>query len=122
MEPYSASVPQPWKHWRLLAYDFGIFVFTPSDELHTRGQVKRVARDNVVFELGLFIGKLTRRRPFVVHPRDVLTLPSDLAGITTASYDPSQSNLAAALGPACQQVRTAISTVHRTCEANRAIR
>lgn len=102
----------------VLAYDFGIFVFTPSDELHAEGRVKQVARDNVVFELGLFIGKLTRRRAFVVHPRDGLTMPSDLAGITTASYDPSRSNLAAALGPACQQIRTAVATVHRTGEAD----
>jgi predicted nucleotide-binding protein len=102
----------------VLAYDFGIFVFTPVDELHTRGQVRQVARDNVVFELGLFIGKLTRRRAFVVRPRGSLTMPSDLAGITTALYDPSQSNLAASLGPACQQIRAAVSIVHRTDEAD----
>jgi predicted nucleotide-binding protein len=102
----------------VLTYDFGIFVFTPVDELHTRGLVKQVARDNVVFELGLFIGKLTRKRAFVVQPRNGLTVPSDLAGITTASYDSTHSNLAAALGPACQQIRTAVAAVHRTGEAN----
>jgi len=94
----------------VLSYDFGIFVFTPTDELHSRGEVKQVARDNVVFELGLFIGKLTRMRVFVVRPKSGIALPSDLAGITTASYDPSQSNLTAALGPACDQVRDAIAS------------
>ena len=102
----------------VLAYDFGIFIFTPVDELHARGQVKQVARDNVVFELGLFIGKLTRKRAFVVQPRNGLTMPSDLAGITTASYDPMQSKLAASLGPACQQIRTAVAAIHRTGEAD----
>jgi predicted nucleotide-binding protein len=101
----------------VLAYDFGIFIFTPDDELHMRGQVKPIARDNVVFELGLFVGKLTRKRAFIVQPRKGVSLPSDLAGITTASYDPSHSNLAAALGPACQQVRNAVATaLHRTNE------
>lgn len=98
----------------VLAYDFGIFVFTPVDQLHSRGEVKQVARDNVIFELGLFIGKLTRKRAFVVHPRDGLTMPSDLAGITTASYDSLQPNLAASLGPACQAIRSAVASVHRS--------
>jgi hypothetical protein len=101
----------------VLAYDFGIFVFTPDDRAHMKGEVKPVARDNVVFELGLFVGKLTRKRAFVVQPRRGIALPSDLAGITTASYDPDQSNLPAALGPACQQVRTAVAAaLHRTNE------
>jgi predicted nucleotide-binding protein len=46
----------------VLAYDFGIFVFTPDDRLDARGHVRTVARDNVLFEFGLFVGKLTRRR------------------------------------------------------------
>lgn len=93
----------------VLQYDFALFVFTPDDELHTRGQIKPVARDNVVFELGLFVGKLTRRRAFIVQPTNhTIALPSDLLGITTALYDPTRSNLAAALGPACQRVRGAI--------------
>ncbi|MGI8980670.1 MAG: nucleotide-binding protein [Pirellulaceae bacterium] len=71
----------------VLSYDFGIFVFTPDDELHTRGQVKPIARDNVIFELGLFAGKLTRHRAFVVHPRkNAIQLPSDLQGISTATF------------------------------------
>jgi predicted nucleotide-binding protein len=101
----------------VLAYDFGIFVFTADDEAHMRGQVKPVARDNVVFELGLFVGKLTRKRAFIIQPRSGLALPSDLAGIKAASFDPSHANLTAALGPACQEVRNAIATaLHRTSE------
>ena len=84
----------------VLAYDFAVFVFRPDDELHTRGRVAPVARDNVVFELGLFIGKLTRMRAFIIQPTgEGIALPSDLAGIATARYDPNRANLAAALGP-----------------------
>jgi hypothetical protein len=93
----------------VLSYDYGVFVFTPDDELHTRGEVKAVARDNVLFELGLFTGKLTRRRAFVVHPAGrAVALPSDLAGITTAVYDHSNTDLAAALGTACSSIRAAV--------------
>ena len=94
----------------VMTYDFGIFVFTPDDQVHTRGESKPVARDNVVFELGLFIGKLTRRKAFVVHPsKKAITLPSDLLGISTAIYDPDNPNLAVALGPACERIREAIA-------------
>lgn len=98
----------------VLEYDFGIFVFTPDDELNSRDQIRPVARDNVVFELGLFVGKLTRRRAFVVHPfGKSITLPSDLAGLTTATYDPSKTNLTAALGPTVQRIREAVQRVRR---------
>jgi hypothetical protein len=90
-------------------YNFAIFVFTPDDKLYTRGQTKPVARDNVLFELGLFMGKLTRHRAFVVHPgENSIALPSDLHGITTAVYDPEQGKLAVALGPVCESIRDGI--------------
>jgi hypothetical protein len=95
----------------VLEYQFGIFVFTPDDKLQTRGETKPVARDNVLFELGLFIGKLGRHRAFVVHPaKRAIVLPSDLLGITTATYDPHERNLAAAIGPVCNRIRGAIRT------------
>lgn len=94
----------------VLDYEFGIFVFTPDDELNMRGETKPVARDNVIFELGLFVGKLTRRRAFAVHPRKgAIALPSDLHGITTATYDPDQKKLAVALGPVCERIREAVA-------------
>lgn len=91
------------------AYDIGIFVFTPDDELHSRGVVKPVARDNVVFELGLFTGRLSRWRAFVVHPsKKTIELPTDLSGITTAPYDADKS-LDEALKPVSQSILKAIS-------------
>ena len=93
----------------VMEYHHAVFVFTPDDELHTRGEIKPVARDNVLLELGMFIGKLGRRRAFAVHPgKRGLALPSDLSGITTAPYDPEERNLAAALGPVANRIRDAI--------------
>jgi hypothetical protein len=96
----------------VLSYDFGVFVFTPDDELVVRGYKKTVARDNVVFELGLFVGKHTRRRAFALCPAGAsLALPSDLAGITTARYAATEADLVRALAPACESLRRAVRTV-----------
>jgi predicted nucleotide-binding protein len=103
----------------VLKYDFGIFVFTPDDQIHTRGELKPVARDNVIFELGLFIGKLTRHRAFIVHPsKKAIELPSDLLGITTAVYNPNNVDLTAALKLACKQIRNAIQQANASTAEN----
>ena len=95
----------------VLEFHHAVFVFTADDQLTIRGELKPVARDNVLFELGMFIGKLGRKKAFVVHPgKNGISLPSDLAGITTAPYDPKERNLAAALGPVATRIRTAVRT------------
>lgn len=92
--------------------DFGVFVFTPDDVVRLRGTEYDAARDNVVFELGLFIGRLGRQRSFIVLPRGEgdLRIPSDLAGLSPATYEANRSdgNLQAALGAACNQIRRAV--------------
>jgi hypothetical protein len=93
-------------------FDAALFVFTPDDAATIRGESKRVVRDNVVFELGLFVGALGRQRTFVLIPRDVgdLHLPSDLAGITPLDYNHQRqdNNLVAAVGPACNKIKKAL--------------
>ncbi|MEZ9601394.1 TIR domain-containing protein [Vibrio sp. 10N.286.46.A8] len=95
----------------LNASDFGIFVFSPDDETKIRGDVSDSVRDNVIFELGLFIGKLGKRRCFIVMPDNVdLRIPTDLVGVTPAKYsgERDKSEIAAALGPACHEIRQAM--------------
>jgi hypothetical protein len=92
---------------RLDEFDCAVFVCTPTDKSQIREQQVDVARDNVIFELGLFIGRQGRDRCFVVQPHGVdLHLPSDFAGIVTARYEPNRTdrNMRAALGPACNQI------------------
>jgi len=89
-------------------YDFATLVLTADDLLEKRNVSGRGPRDNVLFELGLFMGALGRNRTFIVHSRTTPPmLPSDLAGITPATYE-DRSNLEAALGPACTKIRRAI--------------
>lgn len=71
-------------------FDFGIFVMGPDDfRQKNKGPRKSIVpRDNVVFECGLFIGSLGRKRSFIVIPRGIgnLELPTDLQGLVFSSY------------------------------------
>jgi len=51
--------------------DFGVLVLSPDDKVLARGMVEEAPRDNVVFELGICMGALTRTRTFFVYPRDI---------------------------------------------------
>lgn len=89
--------------------DFGIFVFSRDDLVKIRNKESPAVRDNVLFEFGLFIGRMGRERVFFLLPTDgELHLPSDLLGVTAGRYDPTRSDnsMQAATGPACHQIRT----------------
>ena len=50
--------------------DFGIFVLGPNDLLIQDSEIYDITRDNVIFELGLFYGKLGRKRSYMLKPSD----------------------------------------------------
>ncbi|HEX8736676.1 MAG TPA: TIR domain-containing protein, partial [Pyrinomonadaceae bacterium] len=93
--------------------DFGVFIFSPDDMVKMHGKESRTVRDNVLFELGLFIGKLGQDRSFILTPRDHtdLHLPTDLIGITPGTYETDRidGSFQAATGPACNEIRKAIN-------------
>ena len=91
-------------------FDFAVMVLSPDDLIESRSQSYASPRDNVLFELGLFMGKLGRSRVFIVHEQDAnLKLPSDLAGITVSPYRKrDDGNLSAALSPTCTPIIKAI--------------
>lgn len=67
--------------------DFGLAILHPDDVLRSREEEHLVARDNVIFELGLFMGVLTRTRTYLAIPRDEkLKLASDLVGLNPLEY------------------------------------
>ncbi len=51
-----------------------------------RRKQKRVTRDNVVLETGLFIGAVGLERTFVMKEKGV-ALPSDLNGVTYVAFE-----------------------------------
>jgi tetratricopeptide (TPR) repeat protein len=98
----------------LKATDFGIFVFSPDDIVKMKGTPLPSVRDNVLFELGLFIGKLGRERVFFLIPSGSdIHIPSDLVGVTPGKYETNRTDgsMQAATGPACHQMRSQINTL-----------
>jgi len=93
----------------LATVDFAAFVFTSEDLATIRGQEHAIVRDNVIFELGLFAGRLGPGRCFMVAPRSnpQMHLPSDLLGLAPLTYDDQRSdgNELAALGAPCNAIR-----------------
>jgi hypothetical protein len=68
-----------------LQFDFGILLGTADDKVQYRGTEVLQPRDNVLFELGLFIGRLgTSKCAFVIDKE--VKFPSDFQGITLARF------------------------------------
>jgi len=51
-------------------FDFAVMVLSPDDLGESRGKSYEYPRDNVIFELGLFMGRLGEKRVFIVHGQD----------------------------------------------------
>ena len=92
-------------------YDFAVLALTPDDLVNSRDTSAPAPRDNVLFELGLFMGALGRQRTYLLFDRTAkLKLPTDLAGVSAATYEPHASgNLRAALGSAATQIEDRIA-------------
>ena len=91
--------------------DFSIFIFSPDDLSTIREENKKVVRDNVIFELGLFIGTIGLERCYIVKPRKIdLHLPTDLVGITTTDYESERvdGDVESALVYPCTQIQKEI--------------
>lgn len=91
--------------------DFAAFVFGPDDQIASRNEKYAVPRDNVIFELGLAMGRLNRDRSFIIkeHLVDV-KIPTDLLGITPITYvRKGQETLSQAIDPVCTDLRQIIN-------------
>jgi len=86
-------------------FDFAVFVLAPDDLIDRRGTAAKGPRDNIIFELGLFMGHLTRARTFAIVQETADALPSDLAGVVTDRYRPrDDGNHRGAVGGACDRL------------------
>lgn len=67
-------------------FDFGLMVFTKDDYTTSRLKNFETARDNVIFEYGLFLGRIGKDRAYIIKDKDV-KIPSDLFGITLPEFE-----------------------------------
>jgi hypothetical protein len=91
--------------------DFGIFVFTADDITKIRAKAYSTVRDNVLYELGLYTGKLGRRNTFIIKPSttpEEFHLPTDLIGISIGTFDVTRDNKNAAVSPFCGQIKSQV--------------
>ena len=97
---------------------YAVMLVTPDDKIEIRGEIKYVPRDNVIFELGLFMGRLGRGHTFCVAPSNVnIKMMSDWAGVTNATYRfykrPSSNLLPQYLRGCILAIKTAIDKLER---------
>ena len=91
-------------------FDFAILIITPDDLIETRDITYASPRDNVLFELGLFMGRIGPNRTFfLTESSDNIKLPSDLSGISKFEYR-TRENLIAATSPAATLISYEIKT------------
>jgi len=95
------------------ASDFAAFIFGPDDQAFSRGEKYEAPRDNVVFELGLFMGRLDRNRTLIIKEQSSdIKIPSDLLGVTPITYviKPGE-DLSPAIAVVCTELRKAIEAL-----------
>jgi predicted nucleotide-binding protein len=94
--------------------DFAVLIVTPDDIERPENGKASTTRDNVDFELGLFIGAIGRNRTFIVQPKNgSMPLPTDRLGITPITYnvDGDSQTLPARLDPVCTQIKGLMKSV-----------
>lgn len=91
--------------------DYAVFVFHPDDKSLIREKEYDIVRDNVILELGMFIGTLGLEKCFILVPRSAETffrLPTDLAGVTVTFYNDQDPDLTDAVTGCCAQIKQSI--------------
>jgi CRP/FNR family cyclic AMP-dependent transcriptional regulator len=91
--------------------DFAILVLGQDDKVISRGNKGWAPRDNVIFELGMFIAVLGKKRTLIVKPKSrLLKIPSDLLGFNPINYELKDENSIdiKKIAPVCSTIREVI--------------
>jgi hypothetical protein len=96
-------------------YDFAVIILSKDDVMANQLGDKLKARDNCIFEAGLFMAAIGRKRCFLVNSVNQNDLPSDLGGIIFLPFtEPPNFNDPAACRTAILSASTEIkSNVYR---------
>jgi predicted nucleotide-binding protein len=94
--------------------DFAVFVLGADDLVLSRGSSNEAPRDNVLLEVGLYMGQLGRSRVFLFRPAaGALKIPSDLAGLTMLGFGGGlpESSPEGVVCPASTEIRRLIRSM-----------
>ena len=94
--------------------DFAVLILTADDKVRLRRKNIVAPRDNVVFELGLFMGAIGRNRTFMlVEKKTGLRRPPDLEGVTYLPFAMKDKKpVGKDIAEAISQIRTLISELN----------
>ncbi|MEK0447556.1 MAG: hypothetical protein RLZZ399_2877 [Verrucomicrobiota bacterium] len=83
---------------QLRVADFAALISPHDERVRSRSEGSNSLRDNLVFEVGLLMGALTRHRAFLVVPECFSPgIPTDLLGVTPLLYRPATMPLTKAI-------------------------
>lgn len=91
--------------------DYSVFVFYPDDKTIIREKEYNTVRDNVLLELGMFIGTLGLEKCFILAPKSTestFRLPIDLAGVTASFYNDKEEQYIDAVTGSCAKIKQSI--------------
>ena len=100
---------------KLEYFDYAIFIFHSDDRIEIRDKVYNITRDNVIFELGLFMGRLGTTRVFFAAPSKLsgdesFRILTDLSGVLYGVYDSETSDPIQAVADFCFEVDRTIKS------------
>jgi CRP/FNR family transcriptional regulator, cyclic AMP receptor protein len=73
--------------------DFAVLLLSSDDHVLSRWIFSHAPRDNLILELGLFVGAIGRRRAIMVQPAgSKLKIPTDLLGVIPIKYAGTDMN------------------------------
>jgi predicted nucleotide-binding protein len=88
-----SSYPMDDLEVELTRADFAVAIANDDDFVTSRNLAQSMPRDNVLFELGLFVGRFGRKRTVLMAPKGHdLKLPSDLKGLSIIYYSKDMSD------------------------------
>jgi hypothetical protein len=91
--------------------DFSIMLAMKNDLLLKKNEIHDVARDNVIFEFGLFLGSSGINRSYLLA-EDGINLPSDLDGITISKFTLEEGKYNS-IDKICQNIKEAIISISK---------
>ena len=93
-------------------YDFAVIILARDDVLTSGAGEVLKARDNCVFEAGLFMSAIGRKRCFLVNSVEQRDLPSDLGGVISIRFkEPSNLQDRKACTDAIRQVAAELKNI-----------